>query len=238
MPDFDWKRLRIVVKEGIPYLATSVIYLAKDNIEKVVLLFLLGSQQLGLYVVAATASGLHTPLSRSVNILILPRSGSLAAEQAAHDAARIFRVMVIVSAVLSAAMVGLLPWLMPLLFGAGFKDSVLPAMLLVAAQFFSAQGSIIDESLRAQSRPGIGMIAGLVSVTFFCGLALVLAPRLGLVGVSIAAICGQVTYCLMLAIYLQRSFKLSLVPSNRDFRFIRDNLRTAINRTKRRVIPA
>lgn len=230
IPDFNRRRLRGVLREGAPFLASSAVYLAKENIERLVLLFLLGSQQLGLYVVAATASGLHTTVARSVNMLILARSGSLAAEHAAADNARIFRVMLLVSFFLSVAMLGVLPWLIPLAFGSEFRDSVWPALLLILAQLFATQGAILDEGLRAQSRPGVGLLASVVSVLLFLVLGMMAAPRFGLVGVAAAAVAGQCAYCLLLCAYLISRFRVLLFPNASDFQFIRHSFGVAINR--------
>jgi O-antigen/teichoic acid export membrane protein len=232
-PDFNPQRLTSVVKQGAPFLASSAVYLAKDNIERLLLLFLLGPMQLGWYVVAFTSSGLHTTLTKSVNVLILSRSGALESEHAARDTARIFRVMSAVSAVLSVGMAAILPLLIPLMFGRSFQPAVIPAIVLVAAQYFSGQGAIIDEGLRAQSRPAVGLSAGLISMTVFAAGALLLARTHGIVGVALASVGSQITYCLVLGFYLRRCFQTELLPSTADFRFIRQNLNSVFAKAMR-----
>ena len=233
LPDFNPMRLASVIKQGAPYLASSAVYLAKDNVERLLLLFLLGTTQLGWYVIAFTAAGLHTTVTKSVNFLILSRSGALNSEYAARDSARIFRIMSVVSAALSVTMMAILPLLIPIMFGMAFQQAVMPAIVLVAAQYFSGQGAIIDEGLRAQSRPTIGLAAGLVSMAVFAGGAFWLAPAHGILGVAIASVGGQITYCLFLAIYLRSRFQTQLLPSAVDLHFIRQNLDNAFTKVLR-----
>lgn len=237
-PEFDLQRMRTFTREGAPYLAASVVNLARENIEKLILLFLLGSAQLGLYVVAITASGLHATLAKSVNTLILARSGSLSSEHAARDTARIFRVMAVVSVILSLAVAATLPLLIPMLFGSSFLGAVVPAVMLVAAQYLYSQGAIVDEGLRAQARPGVGVIAGIAAVATFSILGLLLAPGWSLVGVAAAAISSQFVYSLVLAVHLRRAFQVQLFPSSADFLFIRNSLSALVDRTLRGVTPA
>lgn len=228
VPDFTRTRLGSVVKEGAPFLASSAVYLAKNNIERLLLLFLLGTTQLGLYVVGFTASGLHTTLTKSVNFLILSRSGALGNERAAHDTARIFRVMSLVSAVLSIGVMIILPILIPLIFGKSYYPAVVPAMVLVLAQYLSGQGAILDEGLRAQSKPAVGLVASVVSMSVFAVGAYMLTRQQGLLGVALASVGSQIAYCLVLSFYLRRRFRARLVPSAADILFIRQNIHGAI----------
>jgi O-antigen/teichoic acid export membrane protein len=227
VPEADLARSRSAVWEGRTYLAVTVASLARDNVERLLILFLLGSERLGLYVVAATASGVHTTLAKSVGMMVLPRSGSMQTDDAVRDTARIFRVLSIVNAFLSGLMMATLPWLVALVFGSSFSESTTPAVVLVIAQFFATQGMILDEGLRAQLRPGIGLVANLSSVAAFCIAAYLLAPS-GVVGVACASIASQVIYCSILVAYVRGRFRSSLIPAKDDFRFLWTTLKAAM----------
>jgi O-antigen/teichoic acid export membrane protein len=227
VPEAELARSRSAVWEGRTYLAGTVASLARDNVERLLILFLLGSENLGLYVVAATASGVHTTLAKSVGMIVLPRSGSMQLENAIRDTARIFRVLGIINALLSALLMLMLPWLVVVMFGSSFSESSTPAVLLVVAQLFATQGMILDEGLRAQLRPGPGLAANLSSVGAFCVVAYLLAQS-GVVGVACASIVSQCLYCLLLAAFVRRRFRASLIPTKDDVQFLCTTLRSAM----------
>ncbi|MCA9239963.1 MAG: oligosaccharide flippase family protein [Planctomycetales bacterium] len=220
-----------VAKEGSPFLATSVVQLVRDNFARLVLLYILLPADLGLYVVAITSSALHGTLGKSITTIVLPRSSALSLEDAARDSAKIFRVMAIVNIAVSVLMALVLPVLIPLFFGRAFLGAVVPALVLLGAQYFGNLGAILDEGLRGQARPLVGMIAGLCGVLLF-GLTSVAFSRLaGLGGVATAATLGEALYCLIILVYYYVKFRLALLPQGADFRF----LASAINSLYRRM---
>lgn len=220
IPNFAFNQYRAVTKEGGPFLLTTGVQISKDNLERLLLLYFLGTLDLGIYVIAATSAGLHATLGKSINMIVLPRSSSLSPHWAAHDTARIFRVMALVNLVLSLAVMSSLPFLIPLFFGPAFEKAVLPSIILVFSQYFGGQGSIIDEGLRGQAKPFVGMLASVIAMGVFAALAWVLTKHWGLIGVAVAAVGCQLAYCAILYVYVRRRFKPKLLPSREDWQFI------------------
>lgn len=193
-----------LVRSGIPFFLASVAYMIRDNIDRALLLFLLGPAPLGLYVVALTASGAHLTLSKSFNLVVFARSAALAKGEAIADTAKLFRMTWVVNALFGIALAVALPWLIPLLFGQSFSGSVLPAMLLVISQVLVAQGSLLEESLRAQNKPYYGVIGLAVTISVFALTGLLLTPRFGVAGTAIASILAQLCFCLFMCAVLKR----------------------------------
>jgi O-antigen/teichoic acid export membrane protein len=195
---------RKLIWSGVPFFLASVAYMVRDNIDRALLLFLLGPAPLGLYVVALTASGAHMTLSKSFNLVIFARSAALSKDEAMADTAKLFRMMCVVNTIFGLALAAALPWLIPFLFGQSFAGSVVPAMLLVVAQLLLAQGSLLEESLRAQSKPFYGVMGLVVTIAVFALVGAVLAPRFGVAGAAVASIVAQFCFCVFMCAVLKR----------------------------------
>lgn len=215
---------RMLVRAGIPFFLASVAYMVRDNIDRALLLFLLGPAPLGIYVVALTASGAHMTLSKSFNLVIFARSAAQSKDDAMADTAKLFRMMFLVNAIFGLALAAALPWLIPLLFGRSFAGSVWPAMLLVASQLLLAQGSLLEESLRAQNKPFYGVIGLVITISVFAAVGIVLAPRLGVAGAAVASIVAQFCFCVFMCAVL-KCFQPSaqLFPDVADVRSLVSN---------------
>lgn len=214
-----------LLRTGIPFWVAGIAYIVRDNIDRALLLFLLGPASLGLYVVALTAAGVHLTFSKSFNFVIFARSAALSNEEAMKDAARFFRVTLMINLMFGLALAIVLPWLIPLLFGRAFAAAIVPAILLVASQSLLAQGSLLEESLRAQRKPLLGVMGMAVTIAVFAVAGTLLAPRGGVTGVAIAAIIAQFSFCLFMSAMLKRLHPgARLLPRGEDVRFIISNL--------------
>jgi Na+-driven multidrug efflux pump len=96
--------------------------------------------------------------------------------------------------------------------------------LLVASQSLLAQGSLLEESLRAQRKPLLGVMGMVVTIVVFALAGTMLAPRGGVTGVAIAAIIAQFSFCLFMSAMLKRFHPgARLLPRGEDVRFIITN---------------
>lgn len=189
---------------GIAFWITSIVGILRENAARLLLIFLLGPASLGLFVVAFTASAAHLNVTKSLNLIIFSRSAALHSAHALQDAARFFRLMGIVNFALSLLMVAGMPVLIWLIYGSKFSESVIPAMMLLVAQYFLSQGGILDEALRGQGRPYVGLGGLLVGVVAFAVLGWFFAKPFGLLGVAAASIGGQFVYWLWLTLSFRR----------------------------------
>lgn len=225
-----WKKLKIIkvqtnflslVMQGKNFFLTSIVYIVKDNIERFILLLLLGATSLGVYVVALSASGLHLILSKSLNLIVFSRGAALESGQAVHDCSRTFRIMAIINFFISLLVIGLMPILIPVVFGSDFNSSIVPAMLLVISQYFLCQASLLDEGLRSQQLPLFGMQGVIGNVLITIVLGLVFVPNGGTVSMTIISIISQVCYLVWMIISFKRiDNQVKLLPELLDLHFI------------------
>ena len=204
-------------RSGFPFWISGGVSILRDNAERLLLMFLLGPSALGFYTVAFTASGAHLNISRSLNLIVFSRSAALGGKSALADAARFFRMMGLMNVALGIIMVVAMPLLIHIIFGPSFAGAVKPAMLLVMAQLFLSQGAILDEALRAQSRPYVGLIGMVCGMTVFAAVGSFIAKPLGLLGVAGASIAGQFAFWLWMVVSFRRiGGDVRLFPNRHD----------------------
>ncbi len=209
---------RGLFRTGLPFWITGIVAVLRDNAERLLLMFLLGPAALGLYVAASTASAAHLNVSRSLNLIVFSRAASLKGQHAFSDAARFFRLMGLMNFILGLGMVAGMPLLIRVIYGPEFTNALLPAMMLVAAQYFVSQGAILDEALRARANPLIGLGGMLVGSAVFAAVGYALTGPFGLLGVAGASIAGQLAYSIwMITAFRKASGGLRLVPGRADF---------------------
>lgn len=211
-----------LAKKGLPFWITGIAAVFRDNAERLLLLFLLGPTALGFFVVASTASGMHLNISRSLNVITFSRAANLQGRHALLDAARLFRLLGVLNLLVSLGMLAAMPLLIWVVYGSAFSDSIVPGLLLLAAQYFLSQGAILDEALRAKANPLAGLGGMLVAMACFALAGLLLARPFGLAGVACASIIGQAAYCGWMILRFRRAaHEARLVPSWSDVRELR-----------------
>lgn len=156
---------------------------------------------LGQYAIAVSVSLLPVPLVCAVGYVAFPR---LAAQRGTgQDTDQLQRIAVLGSAVIATAM--LLPlavsatWLIPLVFGAGYRDAVPLLWILAPGSVFLACGQVVSDLLRGRNRPLIVAWAQGLAAVFTVGLLIALLPLVGVFG---AAIASTVAYAIALAAML------------------------------------
>lgn len=165
---------------------------------------------------------------RSASLVAFSRSAQVDPAAAYSDALQLFRVAGIVSLMVGVLMVVIVPLALPVVYGGDYRAAVPLAQLLVVAQTAQALGSIMDESLRGQGRPfvGVGSKAVAAFVTGCVGFAAV--PVSGVLGIAIAATLGQIAYMAVPLVMLRRVTKERILPCGSDFRLLRNGLQRLI----------
>lgn len=169
-----------------------------------------------VYAVAGPApAGLYS-VARTVGDLVLYAPEALAtggfrAIALAPDAARqaqrtgeVSRTAVLAYLLISLPMAAAAPWLVPAVFGSGFRDALTPTLILLAA---GLAGSLVAVLGRAATAIGHGAAHSLALATGLCimlALDLALVPRAGTTGAALALGVGSVAAAAALLMLVRR----------------------------------
>jgi O-antigen/teichoic acid export membrane protein len=162
---------------------------------------------LGRYAIAVSLTSLPIPLVSAIGNVAFPR---LAARRVVTAATRRLQILaVLASAGLAAGM--LVPfalvayWLVPFVFGAGYRAAVPLVWILTPGAVFLACGQVVGDLLRGRNHPSVVAWAQGLAAVFTVVLLFALLP---LVGVAGAAIASTVSYGVALTLMLRSLLRL------------------------------
>jgi O-antigen/teichoic acid export membrane protein len=147
---------------------------------------------LGNYVLGVSLSNLVLPVTQAFGTVAFPR---IARAQGEADARQIERWSLVGAAaaatVIVAAVCALAPLLVPVVFGNGYRRSIVVLWLLAPGAVFLAINQVLAGILLGRGRPLFMSAAEGIGVVFTVVLLVVLIPRFGIRG---AAVTSTVTY--------------------------------------------
>jgi len=201
---------------GLPSWLWQISLLTNGRLDQVVMVSLTTSSQLGLYAVAVSITGVSGVFSSALGLALLPRVTK-------GETALVARALSITLAVSVGMNIGLAvacPVILPLLFGASFRDAVPMAWILAAAAVPNTGTQVLTASLLGAGRPKLVAAGELTAVGItVSGLLLLVGPLGGVGAASVSLAAYSVTF-VVLVVGAMREFRLPLrgliVPTRRD----------------------
>ena len=191
-----------LARYGIAQIAALTPATLNAQLDQLVLSQTVAPAVLGRYAIAVSLTCLPIPLVAAIGNVAFPR---LAAQRVVTDATRrMQRSAIVASAGIAAAM--LLPlaavayWLIPFVFGAGYRGAVPLLWILTPGAIFLACGQVAGDLLRGRNRPAVVAWAQGLAAVFTVVLLIALLPIVGVYG---AAIASTVAYGAALAAMLR-----------------------------------
>jgi O-antigen/teichoic acid export membrane protein len=188
------------------------------------LLGFLGTEAaLGLYAVAVNASEMLLYLPSAVGAALIPVVARMTHAERATRTLRVFRLTMLATAVGVTLAAATAPFLLPLVFGNGYRHAVGPFILLLPGAFGFVAISVCSSALVAAGSPGRSSLGPVVALVSGLALDLALIPPYGARGAAAAAtgafLAGGVASIWGLRKLLD--FELSeLLPHRDDSRFL------------------
>jgi O-antigen/teichoic acid export membrane protein len=192
---------RPLFRYGLGQLASAAPTLVTTRLGVLVLSLTVPAAALGQYAVAASVTALALPVVSAVGNVSFPRIASRTL-----SAARLHRLQR--WALLSSAVVGVAlllpvvvtaPWLVPLVFGDGFRDAVPLVAFLAPAGLLLASGRVCGDLLKGHGRPlavaGAQAVAAVATVVLLAALV----PPFGVYGAAVTSgVAAGIALLLML----------------------------------------
>jgi O-antigen/teichoic acid export membrane protein len=199
--------IRPLAAYGVAQIAALTPAALNGQLDQLVLSQTVPPADLGRYAIAVSLTLLPMPLVAAIGNVAFPR---LAARRVVTEGTRRLQLLAILgSAGLSAAM--LIPlaaaayWLVPWVFGTGYRGAVPLLWILTPGAIFLACGQVVGDLLRGRNHPAVVAWAEGLAAVFTVLLLLILLPVLGVAG---AAVASTVAYGLALAVMLRSLWRL------------------------------
>ncbi|MHB8656956.1 MAG: oligosaccharide flippase family protein [Solirubrobacteraceae bacterium] len=187
-----------------PYLAYAMVTFATLSLTQIVqrIDVLLvngykGPHSAGLYSVAVQITDLMLVVPAALGLVIFRRS---ARSTATHhpDALLALRwtgIFGVAAALFAAAIAA---WVIPIVFGSGYRGSVEPLRLLLPGTIAFSMQSVLSQYLAGRGRPRIVLVAWLVGAIVGIGADLIVIPAYGITG---AAIVSSASYVIVTGLH-------------------------------------
>jgi O-antigen/teichoic acid export membrane protein len=199
--------VRPLATYGVAQIAALTPAALNGYLDQLVLSQTVPSSDLGRYTVAVSLTSLPIPLVSAIGNVGFPR---LAERRVVTGATRRLQMLaVLASAGLAAGMLVPLAliafWLVPFVFGAGYRGAVPLLWILTPGAVFLACGQVVGDLLRGRNHPSVVAWAQGLAAVFTVALLLALLPVVGVAG---AAIASTISYGVALTVMLRSLWRL------------------------------
>ena len=217
-----------LLKESYPFVVASIIAILYMQMDKALLIWLLSPEEIGWYVAAFAAAGSVNVLNSAVGIVQFSAAAQAESRQHGFDAlAGVLRRSVIVSLVGGVVLAMLLPWLLPLVYGAHFYPATFIGLLLLPGAILAGLGGIVNQALCGQGRPVAGVISKVLGLAIMGLLGAKLAGVWGGRGIACGYVVGElVAFGGVLFVsmrYYQEATWKTLIPRKSDVKVLLNN---------------
>lgn len=184
----------------------SQMFKRADNL---LLAYFLDLRAVGYYSVALTGYDALLSIPRAIIGLLAGEAASQKADEAAETVARTGRYLLWIMIAASLSISILSPWIVPMLYGADFSQSVPPLIILLTAAVLVGLTAVIQAYFLSINKPVINGTSTAVAGGINLGLSLWLIPLAGLPGDALATLIGGLAN---LSIHLFWFRRLSKTP--------------------------
>jgi antigen flippase len=219
--------LRLLGSYGARSYGIDILSTLAAQIDQVLVIALLSASDVGVYVVALSASRVINVLHAAVVTVLFPSATGLAKEDVLAMVGRSARISTGIAAAFSIVLAAAYPVLFPLFYGHAFDAAVGVAQLLTLEALLIGLVVVLTQAFMALGRPGYVTALQALGLAIVLPAMLVLLPRFGLIGAALALLAST-TFRLVLILL---SFPLvlhvrvpELVPTRDDFARVRQAL--------------
>ena len=166
--------------------------LAVGRLDQLLMVRLVSSAQLGRYAVAATAAGAGGALAQGLAFALFPRvRHAETARLRRREVRRASRWVLVGSGAMALAIGAIAPYLLPALFGAGFRDAVPALWLLLPGQVANDRATVLAAGLQASGRPGVATRGQLLATMCTAAGIVPAVARWGIQGAAVVTSLSQ-----------------------------------------------
>lgn len=190
---------------GIDLLGNLILY-----IDQIILIGLLAPGPLGLYVVAVSLSRMLNIFSASIVMVLFPKLSGLEPKEAALLSLRVFKITTLGAFACAGALMLVAPYLIHLLYGKLFLDSIPVFSLLVLEVILGGSAMILAQAFMAAGKPFIVTVSQAIGIVLAVPLMYGFVPAYGLIGAGLALLIPSMIRLIYVVYVFQRSFRFDL----------------------------
>lgn len=223
-----------LLKLGVIYALSFLVIQLNYRVDVLLLQWLSDARQIGLYSLGVSVSELLWQIPLAVSIVVMSRTANTTnLKKTNEDTAKLLRISLLLGVVLSLFIYILAPYIIPLVFGEKFKQSVLIIQTIMPGIIMVIIFRILSGQLSGMGKPLIALKAFVPALILNLILNYFLIPEYGGMG---AAISTNVSYIAGTIIYTISYCRITgTTPgklfhySKNDFLFIKEKMERIIH---------
>jgi O-antigen/teichoic acid export membrane protein len=175
------------------YLANALHFLV-TRIDFWILHYYRGDEELGWYALAARIAQLFLVLPALLAGIIMPSVTS--SQLSGQSLEKIFRMVNSLNLLMIFILTAFSSWLIPLLFGTEFSETIIPLVYLLPGIIFLSAQTLLASYFAGKGRPLINLHGSVIALVVVLALDLLLIPVWGAKGAAIASSIAYAAGCL------------------------------------------
>jgi O-antigen/teichoic acid export membrane protein len=195
-----------ILRQGFRFGLAGGLQIVYQQFDKMLVLWLLNTEMLGVYTVALTAGSVLGSITTSAGIVIFSVSSQAANREGFGQLSKTFRVSLLLWAVFGVMLMAALPLLLPLVYGKAFAPAIIPAQLLIVGAACSGLSSLLDQAIRGQGKAFTGVWGRIAAIFIIAAIGYLLAPVYSASGMAIAFSIGQFGGLLVMIVQMNRHY--------------------------------
>jgi O-antigen/teichoic acid export membrane protein len=198
--------------------------------------FFSGVAAVGLYSTGVSMAELLYYLPNAISGALFPKVPTITPEAASQLTARLCRIVLLVTIPLCIVfgVIGIL--LIPWIFGAPFKPSISPFLLLLPGIIGISVSKLIAADLSGRGKPQYAMYISIFTVIMTISLDILLIPRASINGAAIASTSAYLASALLYIIWFSKEtslpWNLIITPERGDFVILYSKSRELLRNTR------
>lgn len=213
-PAWDSEVLCPTLAYGLKGYVGNVLQFFNYRLDAFLVNFFLGSAGVGIYSVSVALAELLWQLPNAVSFVIFPKASATQATQMNAFTPRVFRLTLAVTAFVGLMLALLGRFLIAGIYGAQFNAAYRPMLALLPGVILLGGAKVLTNEIAGRGHPHYNSISSGIGLLLTLSLDLLLIPRYGVLGASIASsVAYTVIFVTAVFFYLSVSRGKSTEPA-------------------------
>lgn len=195
---------------GIKVFGMDVLGTLYGQADKLIIVSMLTSRDLGLYAVVFSLSRIFNSVQLAITDVLFPKVTGMDPDKIITMTSRAFRISTMLMLIIFVPSMIVGRVMLELLFGPEFADASPTFYLLCLECIFGGSSWILASSFNAIGRPGLVLFRQIIAITVNVVLFFIFAPLFGLIGIALALLTGSLVRLLITLVQIPRVFKIRL----------------------------
>jgi O-antigen/teichoic acid export membrane protein len=172
----------------------NTIGIAKNHLDKIIVVPLMGFEQLGNYALALQVYSVSMVLANIIYQYTLPH------DSVGETTTKIKILAIFSSIIITVVTISLAPFIMPIIFPE-YNEAISAIQIISLAVIPSTISLLLTSKILGNEKSRILVLTRIIFASIFIGLIVTLTPIYGIIGTTTGFVIASVAQCMILIVY-------------------------------------